>query len=155
MKKKIYNEALKKSQINNLRDVLFYDLEALKDTKSKDFQYHWEQLKGNLKTLYTMLDYDFNIIPKIIIDMDKFISWFFENNEESAIDISIRALKTGHKGLKEEIKTKTDYFQNFGYLPLDLIINREEVIENFNPKDEYELNEEDNIPDNIPIIWKR
>ena len=39
--------------------------------------------------------------------------------------------------------------------PLDLIINREEVIENFNPKDEYELNEEDNIPDNIPIIWKR
>jgi len=42
--------------IKELKKVIFYDLEALKDcfiTKNqKDFNYHFDLLKGNLKDLF-------------------------------------------------------------------------------------------------------
>lgn len=44
--------------IQELKEVVFYDLEALKDSrfeKNKDFDYHFKLLEGNLKDLFKLL----------------------------------------------------------------------------------------------------
>jgi len=37
-----------------IKDIIFYDLEALKDSRKnkKEFDYHFELLKGNLKDFF-------------------------------------------------------------------------------------------------------
>ena len=50
---KIVNNVTK---VEELKEVIFYDLEALKGEKGKDFDYHFELLKGNLEDMFKIIN---------------------------------------------------------------------------------------------------
>jgi len=114
--------------------TILKDIETLNINKELDNnKYYYNLIIGNLKDLTK---------PTIKVNRQKFLDWYFENNEEN-YNIDIYEILLGSAEYRLNIK---DIYNQLGYMPINLIQNIE-VVKNETMANKEEIQEPYNFYD--------